>query len=289
MFPMPKSVAQPPPDHAKFAAAVAWLQDSELIDTRALQVEAGFGEDVLSIGMFVAAADPVVVSDAKGVPVRISSQDVPGADWLQAPYFSSAPSPEEVVAAAMAVGGRKAMRCRAPLEAGCVISRDACAALIAQVDGAWEARECAHRHVTADYSRSNALEHSVRSGGRPQTFFLSHNMQRTPAMQRTRTTCPCHATCHFGQVTALTTSSCFSLRPLLLQRLAPRPLRPSRPCSTLSRTGTRASNGLPTRLLCDARLGRGAGSVSTRTERQPPCRWVCAHLCSVLPFALRCT
>ncbi len=103
-----------------------------------------------------------------------ASEDAPGADWLQAANFSAAPSPEEVAAVAMAVGGRGAMHFPAPREAEHVISHDACTALIAQVDRAWadECTEslCAHRNVTAGGSHFNALEHSVQSGSRPDDF-----------------------------------------------------------------------------------------------------------------------
>jgi hypothetical protein len=134
--------------------------------------------DLDDIGVFVAAADPVLVPDEKGVPVHMASQDAPGADWLQAAEFCAAPSADEVVGVAFAVGGAGAMRCPGPRNAERVISHDACAALIALVDGAWETEwsndACPHRTFAADRSSRdlNALERSVQGGSCAHDFKL---------------------------------------------------------------------------------------------------------------------
>jgi hypothetical protein len=133
---------------------------------------------ILDIGVFVAAADPVLVPDAQGLPVHMASQDAPGADWLQAADFCAAPSADEVVGVAFAVGGAGAMRCPGPRNAERVISDDACAALIALVDGAWEKEwpndACLHCKLATDRGCRdlNALERSVQGGSCAHDFKL---------------------------------------------------------------------------------------------------------------------
>ncbi len=45
--------------------------------------DADTNTDIDSI-VFVTVASPALISDAKDLPVHMVSQDVPGADWLQA-------------------------------------------------------------------------------------------------------------------------------------------------------------------------------------------------------------
>jgi hypothetical protein len=152
---------------------------SEVVTAEQRVVALRYADDgTIDIGVFVAAADPVLVPDAQGLPVHMASQDAPGAGWLQAADFCAAPSADEVAGVAFAVGGAGAMRRPGPRNAERVISDDACAALIALVDGAWETEwpndACPHRKLAADRSSRdlNALERSVQGGSCAHDFKL---------------------------------------------------------------------------------------------------------------------